>query len=209
MLAPLLFVALASATAAPAMANSSAMALRPVEQRLELELNPAARTWSGSLFATLEVRDARRQFDLRLAGPTVSRVEMTDGLGRVGLRFGVLGDSVLTVETDRDLATGRASLSVGFDGDWRVAGPGVVRNTARKLVWLERGAGIAFPAWPIGTPETRWTLMVHAPKRYEVRASGRRTGVDAAPGWRTWIYRTSGPVNAESLRVIVRRPARR
>jgi len=207
MLAALLLAAIANVMAVPNVPDSGKVSPRPVEQRLELELNPAARIWSGSLLATLEFHGTSRRIDLRLAGPTVSRVEITDGLGRVDLSWGVAGDSVLTVETGRAIQPGRASLSVGFDGEWRAATPGIARDSAHTRARLARGSGIAFPAWPDSAAPTRWTLMVHAPRDYEVRASGRRTGIDEAPGWRTWTFRTAEPVPADSLRVSVRRPA--
>lgn len=206
MLSLLLLVAIADADTTR---GGAAAAPRPVEQRLELELDPGARAWSGSLLATLEVAGAGRRFRLRLAGPVVSRVEMTDGRGRVDLSWGREAGGLLLVETARALVPGRASLNVAFDGEWAAAAPGVCRDSARARAWLERGEGLAFPAWPGSAAATRWTLLVHAPRAFEVRATGSRAGIDATRGWRTWTFRTARALVGDSLRVTVRRPAGR
>lgn len=211
MLAPLFFAAALNLVSAIDGSDSAKVAARPVDQQLELELNPAARTWSGSLLAKLELHGTSRRIELRLSGPVVSRVEMTDGAGRVDLDWGVVRDSVLAIEARRDLVPGRASLNVAFDGAWRDAARGgpsdttraVVRDVALLRARMRAGAGAVFPAWPAGTAPTRWTLMVHAPAGYDVRASARRTGTDETGVWRTWTFRTSGPVDADSLRVTV------
>ena len=193
-----------SAQAAP----DSAPALRPVEQRLELQLGPAARAWSGSLVSTLEVRATTRRARLRLDGPVVSRVEMTDREGRVELAWGMDGDGLLLVETNRPVAPGRARLTVAFDGEWLAASPGVARDSAHARAWLERAEGIVFPAWP-EHPATPWTLLVESPRGYAVRASGRNTEVTEAHGWKAWTFRTRRAVPGDSLRVTVRRSPRR
>lgn len=189
-------------------APDSAAALRPVEQRLELQIDPAARGWSGSLVSTLEVRVATRRARLRLEGPVVSRVELTDREGRVELAWGLDGEGRLLVETNRPVAPGRARLTVAFDGEWRDAAPGIARDSAHARAWLERAEGIVFPAWP-EHPATPWTLLVESPRGYAVRANGRNTEVTEAHGWKAWTFRTRGAVRGDSLRVTVRRAARR
>lgn len=208
MLPLLLLATMANAVAAP---SPGEVSLRPVEQRLELELDPGALTWSGSLLASVQVDGTGRRFALRLSGPAVSRVEMTDERGHVELAWGLDERGRLLVEAARPFAPGPASLNVAFHGEWRTSGPGVARDSARTLAWLERGAGAAFPDWPQPSA-TRWQLLVHAPRGFEVRASGRRTGIDGARGWRTWNFRTARAAPGDSLRVTVRRaagPARR
>lgn len=212
MLAPLFVAAVAMVAGSVDAAPAPKVAVQPVEQRLELELDPASRTWSGSLLATLRIADGERTFSLRLRGPVPSRVELTDGRGRVPVSWGVRGDSTLAIEASRPLAAGRGALSVAFDAPWRDApaaagerGPGLLRDPAHRRARLRGGAGTVFPAWPPGTPATRWSLMVHAPRAYEVRASGRRTGVDDTRGWRTWTFRVARTLDADSLRVSVRR----
>jgi hypothetical protein len=197
----------ASMTNASPLADSGPLSLRPIEQRLELELNPARRMWSGSLLATMAVEGTGRRFELRLEGPTVSRVEMTDRGGRLELTWGMRGDSLLLIEASRPILNGRASLNVAFDDEWAAAGRGVSRDSTRGLARLALGERIAFPAWPGPPVATRWTLLVHAPARCEVRASGRRTGIDEAPGWRTWTFRTAHAIRGDSLHVTVRRAA--
>ncbi len=213
MLAPLLVAAVAILTARVDAAGPPKVATRPVDQRLELELDPGSRTWSGSLLATLRVAAGTRTFELRLAGPVPSRVELTDATGRVPITWGTRGDTALAIEASRPLAAGRGALSVAFDGAWRDVTQGAPRETGRGLhrdaghsgAHLRAGAGSVFPAWPAGTAATPWTLLVHAPRTHEVRASGRRTGVDATRDWRTWTFRVARPVPADSLRVSVRR----
>lgn len=214
MLAPLFVAAVAILAAGTDAATRPKVAV-PVAQRLELELDPGSRTWSGSLLATLRVAGGGRTLELCLRGPVPSRVEMTDARGRVPLAWGVRGDSALVIEADRDLAAGRGALSVAYDAPWRDAPPGaagesepgLLRDAAHRRARLRGGAGTVFPAWPPGTPATPWTLMVHAPRAYEVRASGRRTGVDATRGWRTWSFRVARALGADSLHVSVRRAA--
>lgn len=203
---PLLLVA-ALVPIAPVQADSAA-SVRPIEQRLELQLDPAARAWSGSLLAKLDARGAARRVRLRLAGPVVSAVELSDREGRVEVVWGLDRDGLLLVEAARALAPGGAWLNVAFGGEWAAAAPGLARDSARTRAWLERGAAAAVPEWP-GSPATRWTLLVHAPRACEVRASGRRASVTENRGWKAWTFRTPGVLPADSLRVAVRRAARR
>ncbi len=205
MLTPLLFAAIVESAPVASIPDS---ALRPVEQRLELQLDPAARAWSGSLVSTLEVREPTRRTRLRLDGPVVSRVELTDREGRVELAWGMDGEGMLLVETNRPIAPGRARLTVAFDGEWRAAAPGIARDSAHVRAWLEHAEGIVFPAWP-EHPATLWTLLVESPRGFAVRASGRNTEVTEAHGWKAWTFRTSRAVPGDSLRVTVRRAARR
>lgn len=199
MLTPLLVAAMLATTTA---ADTAQVAPRPLQQRLELELDPAAPGWSGSLLTTLEVRAATRRLRLRFDASRVSRVELSDVQGRVELAWGADGTGALLVEAARAIAPGRAFLDVAFDGAW-AADSGVARDSAGATARLERGAVRAFPGWP-GPVVTPWTLLVHAPERYEVRASGRRTGIDEAPGWRTWNFRVSRALPGDSLRVALR-----
>jgi len=211
MLTPLLLATALNVLTAADGPDTARVASRLVDQRLELELNPAARTWSGSLLATLELAGVGRRIELRLAGPIVSRVELTDATGRVELTWGAVRDSFLVVEAGRDLAPGPASLNIAFDGGWRdplrdapkdTLGA-VVRDVSQLRIRMHAGAGGVFPAWPSGTPATRWTLMVHAPSGYDVSANAHRTGLDQVKDWRTWTFRTRAPVEADSLRVSV------
>jgi hypothetical protein len=100
---------------------------------------------------------------------------------------------------------------VAFEGAWRDAGSGapqdtlgvMVRDVARLGVRMRAGAGGVFPAWPDGTPATRWTLLVHAPSGYDVTANARRTEIEKTQDWRSWTFRTRAPVDADSLSVTV------
>lgn len=203
---PLLLLAAISANA-PVQTDTAA-AVRPVEQRLELQLDPSARAWSGSLLAKLDARGPARRMRLRLAGPVVSRVELTDRAGPVELAWGLDRDGLLLVEAARTLAPGEAWLNVAFDGDWSASAPGVSRDSARTKAWLERGAAVAVPEWPDAAP-TRWSLLVHAPRAFEVRALGRPVEVTEDRGWKAWTFRPAGALPADSLRVTVRRAPRR
>lgn len=197
-------LALLAITESPLLADSARVSPWPVEQRLELDLNPATPAWSGTLLAKLDVPAPARRIRLQLHGPVVSRVEMTDAEGRVELAWGADTAGALLIETNRPLAPGTAWLDVGFGGPWSMASPGVARDSAASRAWLERGEGVAFPAWP-GGPATRWTLLVHAPSGFEARASGRLAERSEARGWRSWTFRTSRPVRGDALRVSVRR----
>jgi len=201
MLAPLL-IAAALQNAAPA--ESARVAPRPLERRLELQLDPGARGWSGTLLTKLELGGATRELRLEPGGLVVSRVEMTDRLGRVELAWGTGPEGELRIETRRAAGPGTAWLDVAFEGEWRDAPPGVARDSARSRARLERGEGVAFPAWP-GRPATPWTLLVHAPRAFEARASAPRVERSEHRGWRAWTFRTRGAVPGDSLRVSVRR----
>lgn len=202
---PLLLIA--ALLQSPPTADTAGLPPRPIERRLELDLDPAAPAWSGTLLAKLEVREPASRIRLRLDGPEVSRVTMTDSLGRVELAWGADRSGALLIETRRTLAPGVAWLDVAFGGAWNARGRGVSRDSARTRAWLERGEGVAFPAWP-GAPGSRWTLLVHAPHGFAARASGRLAERSEAGGWRTWTYRTAEATSGDSLRVLVRRMRR-
>lgn len=200
-------ILLAAMTESAALPDSAPVAPRPLERRLELQLDPGAVVWSGSLLTKLELRGATRELRLEPGGVVVSRVEMTDRLGRVELAWGTGSEGELRIEARRAVEPGTAWLDVAFDGEWRAAPPGVARDSARARARLERGEGVAFPAWP-GRPATPWTLLVHAPRACEVRASAPRVERTEARGWRAWTFRTRGAVPGDSLRVSVRRAPR-
>ncbi len=198
-----LLIPILAALSAPTTATeASRVALVPVEQRLELQIDPAAPAWSGSLLAKLDVQGTTRRFELRLGRASVSRVELSDSTGRVRLSWGVRPDGRLLVETARAPRPGTAWLNVAFEGSWSPP-PGIGRDSLRAIARLAGGAGLDLPEWP-GRPATPWTLFVHAPAACEVRASGRRTGIDENPPWRTWNFRVARPLPADSLRVTVR-----
>lgn len=201
-------ILLAAMTESAALPDSAPVAPRPLERRLELQLDPGAAVWSGSLLTKLELRGATRELRLEPGGVVVSRVEMADRLGRVELTWGTGSEGELRIEARRALEPGTAWLDVAFDGEWRAAPPGVARDSAHARARLERGEGVAFPAWP-GRPATPWTLLVHAPRAFEARASAPRVERSEHRGWRAWTFRTRGAVPGDSLRVTVRRAAAR
>ena len=110
MLTPLL---LAAALVPPSTeADSSRVAPRVVERRLELDLDPSALNWSGNLVATFEVRGTTRRIRLRFDASRVSRVGLADARGEVSAGWGTDAGGLFMVEADRDLAPGQARLEV-------------------------------------------------------------------------------------------------
>lgn len=201
-----LFVASLLARGAHAQVVADSAAIVPLRQTLDLVVDPAKSEWSGSLRAWLDVRGATRHVVLRLRDVSVSRVEMNQHSGVVGLVFGSpRGDSLL-VETDRELAPGAAGLNVGFVAPFADSGDGFVR-TGRRSVALARGAAVAIPAWPAGTRGTPWTIDVHVPAGYTVRANLPRTEITRQDRWRTWSFATRRAWTADSLRITVARTA--
>lgn len=205
MLTPLL---LAAALVPPSTeADSSRVAPRVVERRLELDLDPSALNWSGNLVATFEVRGTTRRIRLRFDASRVSRVGLADARGEVSAGWGTDAGGLFMVEADRDLAPGQARLEVAFGGRFSTAAPGLVRDTAATRATLVRGEGAAFPAFPepLATP---WTIVVNAPAGCDVRATGRLLRRETWRGWDTWRFWQGRATAGDSLRVDVRAPAR-
>ena len=177
--------------------------LTPIEQRLELELDPLAARWNGSLTTQVSIHQSLRYLVLSLTGPVPSRVELTDVHGKVELLWAVRDDRLL-IETRRPVRPGRAFLFVAFDGEWSANGRGLQREgtgaQAHLLAHLGgREAARVFPCWP-GDPATRWTLRVHAPQGWTVRADRTRAAVHDDEGrWRTTTLRTRSAVRASAL----------
>ena len=125
--------------------------------------------------------------------------------GGVPLAFGWHGQDTLVGETVEPLAPGTVSMSISFTGIFAASGPGLSRPDAQHVV-LERGAALAVPQWPSGTPETPWRLSVHAPATCDVIASLPRATRSLQRDWGTWEFASGTPVPADSLRVEVRPP---
>lgn len=205
----MLFVLLlATAMAHSTPADTSRVAVLPLEQTLELDLDPLATSWSGSLVTKLAFQGTTRELRLRLGRSVVSRIQLADARGSVPCAWGLTPEGELRIEASTPVQPGPGWLNVSFVGAWSERAPGMTRDPARALARLAGGAGLDYPAWP-ETPPTRWSLLVHAPARYEVRASGRRTEVDDGPVWRAWSFRTAHALAADSLRVTVRPAAPR
>jgi hypothetical protein len=196
---------------AAAMRLSSVAATTPdtgavgvVVQTLQLELDPDADRWNGSLQARLVVMRPVRVLAWTLAGPVVSRVEISDTAGRVELLHGQREPGRLLVEARRPLARGPAALAIAFDGTVGPGPAGMVR-TGPGHVELARAAGAAFPAWPPGTSPSRWRVVVHAPEDCTVRCPLPPAGMTRQGAWRTWAFASRAPLPADSLRLEVRR----
>ncbi len=175
----------------------------PVEQTLELSLDPRRGEWHGTLGATLRVRREARDIVLCFAGPTVTRVEMTDDTGRVDLVWGARGADSLLIETRRPLRPGRAELAVSFEGNDAGGPAAFVRDGAATRIALVHGAGRVFPAWTGAPPATRWNLILHVPAGFVARSNLARSSVVPVKGWNTFTDRSRTALRADELRFRV------
>ena len=178
-------------------------ALAPVEQTLELSIDPRHAPWQGTFGASLAVRHPTRDVLLRFAGPTITRVEMRDAEGRVDLVWGMRGADSLRIETRRPLRPGRAELAVSFEGVTDGDLPGLARDETTHRVRLADGAGRVFPAWPGRQPATPWTLILHVPRGNTVRSILARVSLVPWRGWITLTARSRSTLGADQLRFQV------
>jgi len=200
----LALVATLLAVPGPALTSRPADTLAVVPRRfvLDLVIDPASATWTGSLRGWLTVRRPVRAFVLRFANPTTSRVEMNQLAGATPLAFGTRGRDSLLVVTDRPMVAGPAGLNVGWVAAFADTGRGAVR-TGRGAVAIVRGAGTAYPAFPRAAPAAAWTVDVHVPAGSRVRANLPSAGITRQLGWRTWEFVSRGPLDPDSLRISV------
>ncbi len=185
--------------------------MTPLSQQLELEIDPLADRWNGSLRTELRVHQRLSRLSLALTGPLPSRVELSDPRGNVELIWAVRGDRVL-IETHRELRPGRAILAIAFDGEWGANGRGLQREgTGRQTRVVARlgpqqgGREVApvFPCWP-GDPATRWRLLVHTPAGWQVRAGGCALEARETQGrWHTTALKSQAPLRASVLTLEV------
>jgi len=188
-----------------------AQQLTPLSQQLELEIEPLADRWNGSLKTELRVHQRLSRLSLALTGPLPSRVELSDALGNVELLWAVRGDRVL-IETRRELKPGRAILAIAFDGEWGANGRGLQRTgegRATRVRAMLGGSEAArvFPCWP-GDPATRWQLLVHTPAHWQVQARGLLPAAHEVQGrWHTTALKSRTALRASALTLEVT-PAR-
>ena len=197
--------------APPADPARLAQQVTPLSQQLELEIDPLADRWNGSLKTELRVHLRLSRLSLALAGPLPSRVEMSDPYGNVELLWAVRGDHVL-IETRRELKPGRAILAIAFDGEWGTNGRGLMREgTGRKTrvtarLGSQQGgreAARVFPCWP-GDPSTRWQLLVHTPAHWQVQARGLLPAAHEVQGrWHTTALKSRTALRASALTLEV------
>jgi hypothetical protein len=128
---------------------------------------------------------------------------MAVAAGSVPLVFGWRGRDTLLIETAEPLAPGPAAINVSYTGDWRAAAPGIARPDDRHAS-LERGAGIAIPAWSAGTPDTPWRVTVHTPATMEAVSGLPRATRSLQRDKAAWEFVAATATNADSLRVEVR-----
>jgi hypothetical protein len=202
MLAPVLAAAL-SVFALSSASDSSAIV--PSFQTLDVEIDPGSKRWSGSLQTWLLVRRPVRLLTLALAGPVVSRVEINVMGGAAELLYGERPPGVLTIEARAPLRLGRGAMNVSFAGAIADSGRGLARTRAGGVA-LARGDGIAFPAWPPGTPATRWSVVVHAPAGCRVTCALPLRGTSRQGGWETWTYVSPKVLRASDVAFEVRPP---
>lgn len=197
----------AATLAPPTPASELATDVTPEAQQLELELDPFAAGWNGSLTSELRVHRTLSRFSLALTGPLPSRVALSDARGKVEVLWAVRDHKVL-IESRRPLKPGRAVLFLSFDGDWGAPGQGLRRegDGPRTRIVAHLGGHDAervFPCWP-GDPATRWLLLVHAPKDWHVRAGTATPESREVQGrWRTTTFRMRKPVRASTLTLEV------
>jgi hypothetical protein len=201
----------AATLAPPVDAARLALQVTPTSQQLELEIDPLADRWNGSLRTELRVHQRLSRFSLALTGPLPSRVEMSDARGKVEVLWAVRGERVL-IETRRELKPGRAILAIAFDGEWGQNGRGLQRTgegRATRVIAQLGGSEAArvFPCWP-GDPSTRWQLLVHTPAHWQVQARGLLPAAHEVQGrWHTTALKSKAALRASALTLEVT-PAR-
>ncbi|HTR96490.1 MAG TPA: hypothetical protein VMH61_01190, partial [Candidatus Acidoferrales bacterium] len=88
----------AGAHAAGSAAGADTAAFGPTFEAIDLAIDPRTETWSGSLEADVSVRREARRMLLRLAGPVVNRVSLSDSSGRISTVFAQRGAELLLIE---------------------------------------------------------------------------------------------------------------
>lgn len=198
-------VLLATLAVAPAM-RADTVAIAPTLQTLDLAVDPRRDSWSGSYEATLGVRAPVKRLALRLRGPIVNRVALRDRSGANPVVYAQRGADSLLVEASRTLAPGTVGLLVAFGGRRADLPPGLAGPPGGP--WrLERGAGVVAPAWPEGTPRSRWRLAVHVPVQFGVRSSLPVLERSLQDGWRTVVFASRGAIEPDSLGLEIARIA--
>lgn len=179
----------------------------PLSHQLELEIDPLAPRWNGSLRTELRVHQSLTRLSLALTGVLPSRVEVSDARGKVDALWAVRSDR-LVIEPRRALAPGRAVLAIEFDGEWGADGHGLQREGAGRAtrVIAHLGGGEAarvFPCWP-DDPPTRWRLDIHTPAGWAVRAGGCVPVAHESQGrWWTSVFKSRTAMRASALTLAV------
>ncbi len=188
-------------------------AVRADSQSVVLELHPTAAQYRGATEIFVTLSEPTRRIAIDCAGPELTRVELLDREGRVGLTWGERPAGTLLLEGARDIAAGPVRIRVAFTRAWTDSGAGLVRSGrgARAIVsarMLSGGASRAFPCM-LGVGPQHWTFTLEVPTTHEVRSNLRRQRSGRAPGVRTTVFRSRVPSPVDSVRFEIRPRARR
>ncbi len=171
----------------------------PVEQSLTLRLDADQRDYSGSTVVLLDVLEPTQTFQFHSLGINFERFELEQAGKQIPARFDMGDWEIVTVTTATPLASGEATLRIGFTNTFDTTAVSLYRMETEGqgycFTQMEADdAREAFPCWDEPSFKIPYQLTISVPETHIAVTNMPPVRETVSEGWRTYDFKKSPPM---------------
>jgi aminopeptidase N len=181
----------------------------PTFEAVQLRLDPAETTYSGSVRVDLEVAAATSEFLFNAEDLRIDTLALANAKHEIEASFAMHGDGVVAVTAKEPLTPGKYTLSISFTNTFNTRAVGLYRmvkdGRAYAFTQFESADGRrAFPMWDEPAYKIPFELTLTIPEKLEAVANTlpEKTTNDGN-GWKTVHFRATKPLPSYLVAIAV------
>ena len=180
----------------------------PVFQAIHLSTDPSQSGYDGSVRIELQVREATRSFRFHSRGHELQRVALRRAEGEVPVEYERLGEDLVIVRSERELAAGRYDLEVDFKAEYSTRISGLFRTEDDAGAYLHTifqpiDARRAFPCWDEPSFKIPFQVTLTLPEDLMAVSNTSEEKRATANGLQTVVFRKTPPMPTYDVAIAV------
>ena len=184
---------------APAHAARLVTDVVPVSQEVRLRIDADTTEYTGSIRATLEVREPTRVVRLHAEGQKLDRVKLTQKGREIPVRQERGAAGLLSLTAEKPLARGPALLEISFSNAFNTKAVGLYRmvNDGNGYLFTQfeaEDARKAFPCWDEPSYKFPYRMTLEVPERHQALSNTPIERESVKGGWRTYVFEQTPPM---------------
>jgi alanyl aminopeptidase len=182
--------------------------IRPVRQSIELRLDPAQETFTGSVMIDLEVDQEVESFTFHGDQMDFGRHEMEGPGGTRAIDVVTLDNGLVRATPDRPLEPGRYVMSLDFSRPFETTASGLYRMTAGDDAYLftqfePTDARRAFPCWDEPSFKIPYRVILQVPEGLTALTNTPIDSRTTSDGWDIVEFAETPPLPSYLLAIAV------
>ena len=178
----------------------------PMFQAIDLKIDADRPDYSGSVRIELGVNRQTSTFQFHAEGQTLTRVELRDADGVIGVEHTAGEHGLITVTTERPLMPGEATLEIDFDNEFNTKAVGLYRmeqdGKGYLFTQLEAvDARKAFPCWDEPRFKIPWQMTLSVPETMTAISNTPVEKTSPSDGWKTLAFKRTKPMPSYLLAI--------